>query len=132
MARDYKRLSKHALLVLAATQTASTNGTELVDAQLKDFGSGILTLVTSAVDTTSTDEVYTVILEGRNNSTDAYTTLATTTVSATGLKVVSVDKFANRMRVRTVIAGTTPSITFSALAQTAEFHYLPGDAIVTA
>ena len=110
--------------------TATTQTTELVDGALVHFKSGFLLVTIGTLVGTGT---YTIDLEGRALSGDAYSTLATFTPVAVGTYAIPVHHFKGRLRLNVTIGGTSPSITFAATAiATARYTQPDSGAVITA
>ena len=113
---------------LTATDT-SVLATDLLDARLEGWQSGMFVLCVEASDDVSADETYVVALTGRTDSADAYDTLATITVTrgTNGIYQTSVAEFRRRLNLSVTVGGTTPSITFGAVAIATEQRYNPDE-----
>ena len=113
---------------LVATDT-SVLATDLVDARLEGWQSGIFVLAVEVNDDASADETYVIALVGRDDNAAAYDTLATITVprgaANDGLHMASVAEFRRRLNLSVTVGGTTPSITFAAMAIATEQRYNP-------
>jgi len=134
MANLYSQFTYDAALLLEASATHSTAQTD-VGATIVDLGAGLvcgyLVVDVSAIDVASTDEYYVISLEGSNVAamTSGSVELAVSrmgNVTAPGDADTAVGRFAvpfrneqngttyRYVRLSTAVAGTTPSITFSA------------------
>lgn len=122
-----------------ANETASANGTEMVNARLATWVSGFIVLAVATLDFTTGDEAYTFAVQGRETSGDSYVTIASIPLGAAtgsvgtvvGLYLASVDRFYKRMRVVTTLAGTTPIVLYTICAVATKVTYGPaGNAII--
>ena len=124
---------------LTATATTQVGGVDAsIDLGSSRFQKGAIVIDVSAIDVASGDELYAIDLQGSNTSNFASTQLLTrlslgdstvngsSTDSVTGRRVIYFDNVGHiaageavpqrYLRLRAIIAGTTPSINFQAWA----------------
>lgn len=106
----------------ATALVADNADTAVTDARLKDYKQGFGIAAVSAMDVASTDELYTLVFEGRQEgSSGAYTELGRITMGAAGAGAVApftlpgvfsvnLPNLKGDMRSNLTVTGSTPSI----------------------
>lgn len=120
MAKTLTKVTDVIQLRSSATSYTSTgeNGTEIVDARLRGMKGAVAMIIVHAI-SDSTDELYTLQIQGRSPSgTGSYTTLLTVALGFTagtvaGTYLYDLDTLRDGMRFVSTITGTSKAITYS-------------------
>lgn len=118
----------------AITATAST--TAVTNARLRGMRGGMAIVAVHALDIASTDETYSIQVEGRDTvgsgsyeSLGSAVSLSAAAASTAGIRVVNLDTLKKDMRVTATLGGTTPSLTYSVFVVVPQIQntYAPND-----